>query len=151
MTSRDRAAARHGRPCRLTRLALGLGGDTRAGWTRHGVLMLVETSGLAAAIGGSAVPAELVADLDPPRSQLPSLAFSAVVDRSVSAVWLMTSPSPSLAAGVGLPKRIPLSPASWPPLPSGTESLLVSGLLLPEHCRPLDEWIVCPQEHRCRL
>jgi hypothetical protein len=97
-TSQDRTSARHGGRRRLTRLALGLSGDTRAGWTGHGVLMLVETSGSAAAIGGSAVPAELVADLDPPRGQLPSLAFSAAIDRSVSTLSLMTSPSPFLTA-----------------------------------------------------
>jgi hypothetical protein len=110
----------------------------------HGPLIFNETSTLENARGGSAPPSESRTALDPPRSQLPALAS----DRRTDA-----------------PAALSLMPSLSPLTPTARQSAFHHG----RHCRgvrthcwskpcsssvpgrPLDERIVCPQEHHRRL
>lgn len=129
MTNKEGAAARGGSRRQLGRFALGLGGEMRACWVRPNSLVLVETSGLAAAIGGSSAPANLIANLGPPWSQLSSLECPGGFDAPQATLPLMPSPAPFLTPWGQTTNKASSKSAGWPPLLGGYESLPVDGFL----------------------
>jgi hypothetical protein len=127
MTNKEGAAARGGSRRQLGRLASGLGGEMRACRLRPNSPVLVETSGLAAAIGGSPAPA--IANLGPLWSQLSSLACPGGFDAPQATLPLMPSPAPFLTPGGQTTNKASSKSAGWPLLLGGYESLPVDGLL----------------------